>query len=163
MKRMKDSRGFTLTEMLVTVLVTVLMAAMVTAAITTAVHVCRGVTRTARQEMMLNTLTTAVSDVMRCAFVEEVSADAVRYTFRTEDGTPTETYTLTLTDGMVTAGTGEPLLGSGIYAVPLNAMAFSQAGDTLTVSLWAGDDAPDSGAPSRTFGVGLLNRLPPEK
>lgn len=148
--KLRSRRGFTLTEMIVTVLILTLVAAGMTVGISSALRVYHQSVTYSDAETLTSTLSTALMDELRYA--------------RSISGEETPTFTSlnygvgvsvgTNADGHVTVG-GKMLVGSGAYAgLTANANVTYKGGlfqVVLTIS--SGDEA----VRTTKFSVQLLN------
>lgn len=78
-KKLKDSGGFTLVEMLCAVAILVLLTLMLNTGMQMAMHSYRSITAESETQLLLNSLVDAVANELRCA--HEVTADGGGFTY----------------------------------------------------------------------------------
>lgn len=104
-KKLKDSGGFTLVEMLCAVAILVLLTLMLNTGMQMAMHSYRAVTAESETQLLLNSLVDAVANELRCA--HEVTADeAGGFTYNGG-------RSLTVSEGRVVVAGGDVVEGQG--------------------------------------------------
>ena len=123
MKKLRGSRGVTLTETLCTVLIVLLISAMLAVGVRFAVRTYRESMELSETELLCSTLTAAISDKLRyCGSVEESEEGGVSKIFIQNVGSVAEkgdTFQVD-EDGHVTLG-GKKLLSASAYPRGLKA------------------------------------------
>lgn len=147
-KKLKDSGGFTLVEMLCAVAILILLTLMLSTGLNMAVHSYRSITAESETQLLLNTLVDAVANELR--YAHEVKTDAAAgFTYNGDRSLAINGEgRVVVTGAGVGAGQGELLpvgkaggaggaYHGGAYKVPEDGMSitYNEAGRRFTVHL----------------------------